>query len=435
MKKYTLYNSGYALLILVLSSTFLFTSCSKEEEEEEEEIIQGKIENRDFYELMDEWYFWTDEMPENFDPDLYPSPYEVLEALRYVPDDKWSYISTKEEFDSYYQDAKFVGYGFGSAFDQDGKLRVSFVFNTSDMYLEGVRRSWIVQKVNGTTVQAGTNINQMLGANEEGVSNSFTFIKPDGTTEEMTLEKKEVFMNSVLHKEVIEAGDKKVGYLVFKGFTQPSFEELDEAVNFFNDAGIDDLILDLRYNGGGQTSVANYLASMIGGSALVGEPFAKYLYNDKKAAEENFTDNFTAVEPNLGLSRLITIATDATASASEMVINGLEPFMPVYIVGEDTYGKPMGMNAWYYGEEYAFVPVTFKIANANDEGEYYNGLPADSEADDDLTRIFGDPEEASLKEALQFIETGSFSGQFARKSLVKQPWEFMTGLRAEIGAH
>lgn len=118
-----------------------------------------------------------------------------------------------------------------------------------------------------------------------------------------------------------------------------------------------------------------------------------------------------------------------------MVINGLEPFMPVYIVGDDTYGKPMGMNAWYYGEQYAFVPVTFKIANANDQGEYFDGLSADSYVDDDLSRPFGDPEEASLKEALQFIETGSFSLQVATKSLVKQPAEYMTGIRAEIGAH
>jgi carboxyl-terminal processing protease len=231
-------------------------------------------------------------------------------------------------------------------------------------------------------------------------------------------------------------GNRKVGYLVFKGFIQPSFKELDEAVEFFNAEGIDDLILDLRYNGGGQTSVANYLASMIGGEGLAGQPFAKYLYNENQAADENFTDNLKLVEPNLGLDRLITIATRATASASEMVINGLTPFMPVFIVGSNTYGKPMGMNAWYSNDnQYAYVPVTFKIANANDEGDYFLGLPADSNVADDLTRAFGDPEEGMLKEALRFIETGTFSGGFATKSLVLQPFEQMTGLRAEIGAH
>lgn len=429
------YSFIFPLLIGLLSATFIFISCSREFDDDDDEI-QGKIQNRAFLGLMEEWYFWNTNIPEDFDADAYPSPYEVLEALRERPIDRWSYISSKEEFDAYYKDAKFVGYGFGSAFDPGGKLRVSFIFNTSDMYLAGVRRSWVIERVNGTIIQPGVNINQLLGANEIGVSNTFLFRKPDGTQQETTLQKKEVFMNTVLHAEVFDLGTKKAGYLVFKGFTQPSFKELDEAVEFFNTEGIDDLILDLRYNGGGQTSVANYLASMIGGESLAGKPFAKYIYNENQAAEENFTDNMELVVPNLGLERLITIATRGTASASEMVINGLIPFMPVYIIGGNTYGKPMGMNAWYSNDnQYAYVPITFKIANANGDGEYFDGLPADSYVTDDLTRAFGDPEESSLKEALQFIETGTFSGGLATKSLILQPVEQMTGLRAEIGAH
>jgi carboxyl-terminal processing protease len=425
----------YYLLIVFLSGTFLLGSCRKEDDED----IEPNIENRAFHDLMVDWYYWNDEIPENFNPDLYKSPYEVMEALR-SDFDPWSYISTRQEFEAYYRDAKFIGYGFGSAFDDNGKLRVSFIFNTSDMYLAGVRRSWILERVNGTLIQpGGTSINQLLGANEIGVSNVFLFIKPDGTQQEMTLQKKEVFMNTVLHTEVLQTGDKLVGYLAFKGFTDPSFDELDEAVAIFNAAGIDDLVLDMRYNGGGQTNVANYLASIIGGNALTGLPFSKYMYNENQAAEYNFTDNFfsTTRKPaqTLGLDRLITIATRATASASEMVINGLMHYMDVYIVGDDTYGKPMGMNAWYYGNLYAFVPVTFKIANAAGDGDYFNGLPANSKVVDDLSRLFGDPEESMLKEALNFIETGTFSGTFARKSLFLQPFEQMTGLRAEIGAH
>lgn len=421
----------FPLIVILLAGAILFSSCVKDEEDEDD--TQRVVENEEFYNLMKEWYYWYEKIPE-INPSLYKSPYEVLEAVRHEPLDRWSYITSKEEFDSYYLESKFIGYGFGSGWDQEGNLRVIFIFNTTDMYEEGVRRSWIIEKINGSTFQPGTNINQLLGDNEIGVTNTFVFRKPDGSEQEMTLEKKEVVMNTVLHKEVIETGSKKAGYVVFKGFTTPSFEELDEVVTLFNSEGINDLILDLRYNGGGQTNVANYLASIIGNQNVIDQPFAKYLYNDKKQ-EENFTDTFKLAEQNLSLDRLITITTRSTASASEMIINGLKPYMTVYLIGDDTYGKPMGMNAWYYGEEYAFVPVTFKIANADDEGDYFDGLQANSYVPDDITRLFGDPEESSLKEALNFIETGSFSMLPRKKSRFVQPYEQMKGLRAEIGAH
>lgn len=421
------YSVIFYIFFIFLSGAILVTSCRKDDD------IEPNIANQDFYKLMVDWYYWHDEMP-RIDPQMYYSPYEVMEALRYKPLDRWSYITSKEEFEAYYKESKFIGYGFGSAFDQDGKLRVSFIFNTSDMYLAGVRRSWIIEKINGTNIHSGMNINPMLGANESGVSNSFLFRRPDGSEVEMTIQKKEVFMNSVLHEEVIEVGGTKVGYMVLKGFTNPTFEELDKTFEFFNSEGIDDLILDLRYNGGGQTDVANYLASIIGGEDLTAKPFARYIYNEKRAAQ-NFTDTFQDTPISLGLSRLITITTKGTASASEMVINGLRPFIPVIIIGDDTYGKPMGMNAWYYKDMYAYVPVTFKIANADNFGDYFDGLEADSEVADDISLDFGDSEEASLKEALYFIENGSFSGLTFKKSLFTQPWELMTGLRAEIGSH
>jgi carboxyl-terminal processing protease len=435
MKNYK-FSSIYLITVIILSWSLVFTSCRKDDDDDE----PGNIENQEFYDLMTDWYFWYDLMPE-IDPDLYASPYEVLEALRQRPVDRWSYISTKAEFDAYYRDSKFIGYGFGSAWDQDGKLRVSFIFNSTDMYEEGVRRSWIIERINNTTVQPGMNINQMLGANEVGVTNTFLFRIPDGTTREMAVQKKEVFMNTVLHREVIETANGKVGYLVFKNFTQPSFDELDETFAHFATEGIEDLVLDMRYNGGGQTNVANYLSSIIGGEGLKGEPFARYMYNDKQSPERDFTDNFGSdakrQPPYAGFNRLFTIATRQTASASEMVINGLSPFIDVYIVGDNTYGKPMGMNVFTYRDLYAFVPVTFKIANARDEGDYFDGLPADSPAPDDLSRVFGDPEEESLKEVLNYIETGSFSMVPAKKSFVQvqQPFELMTGIRAEIGAH
>jgi carboxyl-terminal processing protease len=418
-------------MLLILFGSISFTGCDKEDDPEP--IVEEKQLNRDFYEFMKEWYFWYEHIPE-IDPLDYPSPVEVLEAIRYHPLDRWSYITSWEAFEAYFRDSKMVGYGFGSRYDAAGNLRVIFNYNTTKMYELGVRRSWIIEAINGTQITPGMNINAMLGSNEVGVTNTFRFRKPDGSVVTHTLTKEELVMNNVLHAEVMQAGDAKVGYLVLQGFTAPTVSELEQAFDGFLAEDIDELILDMRYNGGGQTSVANLLSSMIGGNRVDGQVFTQYLYNDKQV-ESNRLDTFMVVSRKLNLDRLLTIGTRSTASASEMVINGLRPYMPVYIFGNTTYGKPMGMNVFKDDEDkYAFVPITFKTANANGEGDFFDGIPADASAPDDFTRMFGDPEEASLKAALQFIETGSLPDVPVVKSVYIQPRDRMTGLQKIIGA-
>lgn len=415
-------------LFLVLLFLGLLASCKKDDDN------STIIDNRQFHELMKEWYFWYKEMP-NINPDNYPSVHHVLEALRYKSLDRWSFITTKQEIEAYYQESKFIGHGFGSSYDNQGKLRISFVFNSVPLFQQGVRRSWIIHSINGTII-AGQSISQLLGPNNIGVSNTFVFQKPDGTlTSPITVVKDEVIMNNVLHSEVINTPAGKAGYIVFQGFTNPAVEELRQNFQTFLSEGVSDLILDLRYNGGGATSVANYLASSILSASNKGDVFFKYRFNDKKASE-NESDVFRETENNLGIPRLFVIATKGTASASELIINGLKPYIDVYVVGGDTHGKPTGMLAWTY-KDYAFVPVTFETVNANDEGAYYNGIPVDGPAEDDLSRGFGNPEESSLKEALHYIVNGSFSGIPGTKSQVyyKQSWEEFSGLRAIIMSH
>ncbi len=413
-----------ASLFIMLS----FASCRKEDEKDDDQRV---IDNITFHNLMKEWYFWYDLMPE-IDPSLYMSPYQVLNQLRYTQD-PWSFITTKEEFEAYYSESKYVGHGFGSGWDDEGKLRVSFVFENTDIFDAGVSRSWIIEAINDQIISEGDNINQLLGPNNVGVSNKFRFINPDNETVEFTFEKKEITMNAVLHSEVIEYGGERTGYMVYKGFTGPSKNEIEDVFSDFLHEGIDNLILDLRYNSGGQTSLANYLASSIGGTAVFEEPFTGYVYNDKQTSQ-NYVDSFKVTDFPLNKDRLVVITTRTTASASEMVINGLKPYMPVTVVGSNTSGKPMGMNVWFY-RDYAFVPITFKIVNAEGEGEYFDGLPADAYIDDDLTRMFGDPGELSLKEALIYLETGSFSALPVKKTFPVQPLTEVKGFRRIIGAH
>lgn len=422
MKKYLL------LLLVVLLS--INNSCKKDDLNDQEAIV----ENREFYDFMKDWYYWNTSIP-SINPANYLSVYEVLEAIRYKPLDRWSFITDWAEFVAYFQESRLIGYGFGSAWDTSGKLRVAFIHNTTDMYNSGVRRGWIIDKINGVNISSGMNITQMLGANQIGVSNTFTFIKPDNTTVEMTLQKKDIFANTVLHHQVFEYPGLKVGYLVLQSFREPTQAELNEVFSEFSAAGVQELILDMRYNGGGLVSIATQLASMIAGPSLAGSPFVKYEYNAKKAAERNATVNLENVGNSLSLNRLITICTRGSASASELMINGLRPFIDVIIVGNTTYGKPMGSNIFNYDNKYAFAPITFKTKNADNEGDYFDGIPVDIPAPDDLTRNFGDPQESSLQTALAYILSGITKTTPALQPQIRQPWEDMTGLRWESRMH
>ncbi len=145
-----------------------------------------------------------------------------------------------------------------------------------------------------------------------------------------------------------------------------------------------------------------------------GSVFAVLKYNDKNQ-DQNYTYKFDKhVQVNLSLTRLIVISTRLTASASEAVMNGLKPFMNVISIGDTTNGKPVGMNGWEVGEKYFFWPITFKIVNKNNEGDYFNGIAPGKAVSDDITHDFNDRNELCLKEAIHYLETGTFSTKRVR---------------------
>ena len=426
MKLFISIKNKKVLSLLILVFILVLSGCKKDTNDD------TRIrDNKAFHDLMKEWYLWYDQMPD-VNPANYISPYTLLEALRVYPPDRWSFVTSKKEFEDYFVNSKFIGYGFGSAYDASSKLRISFIFKTVELFNLGVQRGWIIKSINGEPM-TGQNIGS-LGANEIGVTNTFVFEKPDGTEVTHTVAKQEVTMNTVLHSEVIETPAGKVGYLVFQSFTGTSAGELETVFADFSTQGVSDIILDMRYNGGGSVNASVYLGSSLLSAANKDDVFIKYIHNNKKTSE-NSTTLFEETDYNMNLSRLFVIATSGTASASELIINGLKPYMDdVYVIGDDTHGKPTGMYGWYY-DKYAFVPVTFETTNANDEGKFYDGIPADSYATDDTSKAFGDPEEASLKEALNYIINGTFSGKIQTKSYIRQPWEDFTGLRAVIMSH
>jgi hypothetical protein len=195
---------------------------------------------------------------------------------------------------------------------------------------------------------------------------------------------------------------------------------------------VEELVVDLRHNGGGILDISNQLASSITGPATDGEVYVNFEFNDQHA-DENSSSIFSSEPYALGLNRVVFLTSRGTASASESVINALTPFVDVAVIGDATYGKPVGMYIWTF-LDYAFVPITFQLNNSAGFGDYFNGIPADSYIEEDPAFAFSSREEPLLKEAIHYLSTGTFTGSLRSKSMQIEPPGYPKGFRREVGA-
>jgi carboxyl-terminal processing protease len=410
--------------ISVLIIISVFSSCKKDPIPAGNVTVEEKARGV-LYGLMNYWYYWSDVMPE-VDTLDYADPYELMDAMRYKPLDRWSFVEDYDAFVAYYA-GSFVGHGFRIGVDAAGKARIVTIYNKSPLYAEGVRRGWIVKSINGYDIAAilisrdASAYSAAIGAAETGVINTFVFVKPTGTETTIVSAKQSFNVNSVLLYDTIRLSTgATAGHLVFDSFIEPSFEELSTAFAFFKQNNVSDLILDLRYNSGGMLNVARDLASYIAGNSKAGTTFVKMKYNRTRQSNDT-TYNFKDTAYPLGLSRLAVITSRSTASASEVVINGLKPYMPVVCFGDTTEGKPTGMDIWNYENTYVFAPVTFKDVNSADDGDFFNGFAPAKLVADDITHDFDDRNELCLKEAIKYLETGTVStkGQYIYKKSIQ----------------
>ena len=255
-----------------------------------------------------------------------------------------------------------------------------------------------------------------------GVAHEWVFSRTGSADFSVTLTTANVTKVPVLTRSVVSALDgKKVGYLVFNDHLATAEAQLVEAVNYFNTQGIDDLVLDVRYNGGGYLYIASQLAYMIAGPARIqGRLFELLSYNNKRGAGSTtpFYNASTggAALPTLSLPRVYVLTQRDTCSASESIINGLRGVdVDVRLIGGTTCGKPYGFTA-KDNCGISFFPIEFKGTNAKGFGDYPDGfVPAGAGATgipgctvaDDLTQPLGDSREAMLATALGYRSSGA----------------------------
>lgn len=428
MKKYRKY------LVIAILAGAVITACEKN-------FItpsQNNLSKSVLYDIMKDWYLWYDSMPAVNTGD-YNSLSALLDALILKPTDRWSFVISTDEYDDYYGQGEYTGHGFGLKYDAEGNLRISFTYEGTTASSQGVERGWTVVSINGETIGPESYVDSLLGVDTVGVQNSFVFLDNNGQSKSFDLTKEVIDIQAVLYSDVIDLDTLKIGYLVYQQFLSTTKTELDDVFTTFLSNDIDEVIVDLRYNPGGQVDVAIHLASLLAGDFAVKRTFVKFEHNDKQTKRDldrsfQELDNMLVPTPE----RIFFIATGSSASASEMVINGLKGLsgtnrtFDIFIVGDDTYGKPVGSYAHRYNDT-TLIPIAFRYSNRLDEGDFFDGLPADSYIDEDISISFGDPEEKLLEEVLHYIENEEFTGA-GKKKAIPGPELRLRGLRSEIGA-
>jgi C-terminal processing protease CtpA/Prc len=357
---------------------------------------------------MQSWYYWYQSLPANVNPAAYATPDALLDALRQQPLDRFSFIITQAASQAFFGAGQYVGYGFGIAPESNNTLRVTRVFPGSPAAGAGLARGDEITAVNGvavTTLIAENRLGAALAADAPGVVMALTWTDLRRVVHQATLTSAVVTQPSVAQAAVLTSGRAKVGYIQFDSFIDPSNAELDQAFGQFLGEGVTQLVIDERYNGGGEVSVAQHLASLIAGNGISGMPLSTLTYNDRHT-DRNQTLPFASVSNALDLKQVLFITSHATASASELVINALRPYLDVVLVGSRTYGKPVGSNGFNVCSNVLY-PITFEVKNAVGYGDYFDGLPVTCAASDDLSHPLGDAREASLATALGYVRTGA----------------------------
>lgn len=383
----------------------------------------------------DRYYLWYDEIPTTLRMADFTNTLDYFAALKTPAltasgklKDHFHFTYTTAEWDALTTAGEEVGYGLTwsrNAATAPRTWLASIVEPGSPAANAGLRRGDMLVAVDGvdfinTTSTSGVaTINAGLFPDNAGESHRLT-IRRAGTTFDVTLLSQVVASDSVKNTRVIDTPTGKVGYLTFDDHNAVAEKQLIDAFNLFKSQGVNDLVLDMRYNGGGLLYIASELAYMIAGPGTAGKTFERPVYNNKTAPDapipfRNTAYGFTspnpapagAALPYLGLRRVTVLTTAGTCSASEAVINGLRGVdVEVNIIGGQTCGKPYGFTPVdNCGTTY--FSIEFQGVNAKGFGDFADGFAPTCTVADDLNHALGDTAENVLAAALAYRATNA----------------------------
>lgn len=360
---------------------------------------------------MLDWYYWGGASP-NPEPAGFASVQSYFDALRFagsgpVPADRWSYLQSSASYNQFFAEGRTLGYGlFVNGIELELPLRVRMTEPLSSAALAGLQRGDMIVSINGRSAADLVAANDFSALSPASEGDQVTVVVDSGGGPRSVVLTATTFSLTPVPKTAVLdlPGGAKAGYLVMKDFITQAEAPLAAAFASFRSAGATELILDLRYNGGGRVSTANFLASQVVGAVRSGQLFTELRYNARHQSSNNPFRFLDAPGPAFG--RVVVITGARTCSASELVVNGLEPYVDVVTIGAATCGKPFGFNP-VESCATTFSAVNFQSYNAAGEGAYYNGIAATCPMNDDFSTAFGDPAEKLTAAAVSRLATGT----------------------------
>jgi len=393
------------------------------------------------YFIFKDEYLWNDVIPDSatFKPNGYSSLDNLFKALISFKKnaagknmDKYGFLDNGTVAGEI-NEGVAGDFGLDLGYNDASDLRVVYVYPGSPAYQQGIRRTWQITAVNGNTDMESTDANITRISNAIYYSNSVTLTlkKPDATSVTVTLNAANYNINPVLYSNVLNVGGKRVGYLVFNQFIalDKTQTQLDAAFDNFVTNNVTDLVIDLRYNGGGSVETAEYLANLIAPTSvgtgntslmykeyyntnLTNHQYSNYLKTKKvPGANYSWGDVFDdwvsnpsfyfSKKKSVNVPNVVFIGTGSTASASELTMNVLKPYMNVKLVGDTTYGKPVGFVGITIGGKDMYA-VSIWSKNSQNQGDYFDGFFPDggTATYEDFSIDWGSTSELLLRKAL-----------------------------------
>jgi len=402
--------------------------------------------------VLDEWYLFPDLLDNTVNPASFNNVQDFLDA-RVAParaqeiDRGFTFATSIEEENELISSGSSAGFGIRLSYDRvNNRVFVLEAFENANGFAAGVDRgskllaigttSSDLELVSDLMASGGPQaVVNALGPSDPGVSRVLRFRTAENVVIEQSITKTEFSLDPISDRygvQIIQDGAKKVGYLNLRTFIVGTADrQLEDAFELFAAERITEFIIDFHYNSGGLVRIANLMGDFLRGPN-VGDVWSRTVLRESKSDENEtrlFRDQarflipgqfdaagnpvFTSSQPITSVSptKIAFIGRGGTASASELVINSMVPYLAadnVALIGADTFGKPVGQFGFDLEEcDLRVRAVTFQTVNANDEGEYFSGLastvPNTCSASDDLDEPLGDPAEASVAKALDFL--------------------------------
>lgn len=365
-----------------------------------------KFNKQDLYHLFQTEYYWASDTKNDIDYTTYTSPQNLIDDLKYKQD-RWSFAITKKEYDNI-SSQKSSGFGF-TCQDVSAGCHVVYVRLDSPVDKIGLKRGDIITKVNHQHASR-TLIYEISQQEEELVS--LRILRPNTNERCSTQVTPREYTYKVVLDKIIETNKHhKVGYLRLDSFLgdEEVIQQIDMAFDKFKEESIYKLIIDLRYNGGGSVDIASKLLNKLTHKKDSEPQFTLAWNDDYKQKNEVF--RFKTEENSLDIEQLLFLTTKDSASASELIIAAMKPYLGernVIQIGTSTHGKPVGMSGKVDTNYYYFI-INFVVKNSIGFYDYFNGLNVTEgcEIADDPYHEMGDRNESMLKAALNYIDTGS----------------------------